>query len=40
MWMAAHARIEYIMPPLNNNLTATEELWFLCGPCRDVIENE
>jgi hypothetical protein len=39
MWMAAHSTTEYVMPPLNNNWTAIEELWFLCGPCRYVLSR-
>jgi hypothetical protein len=31
--MAAHATVEYIMPSLSNNCTATEEWCFLCSPC-------
>jgi hypothetical protein len=37
--MAAHATMEYIMPPLSNNRNATEEQCFLCGPCQDVISR-
>jgi hypothetical protein len=37
--MAAHAAIEYIIPLLSNNFTATEEQCFLCSPCQDVISR-
>jgi hypothetical protein len=35
--MVAQARTEYVMPPPSNNCIATEERYFLRGPCRDVI---
>jgi hypothetical protein len=31
--------MEYVMPPLGNNCTATEELCFLRGRCRDAISK-
>jgi hypothetical protein len=34
--MAAHATMEYAMPSLSNNCTATDEPCFLLGPFRDV----
>jgi hypothetical protein len=37
--MAVHAIMEYGMPPLSNNYTATEERCFLHGPCRDLISR-
>jgi hypothetical protein len=37
--MAAHATMEYIIPPISNNCTAKEEQCFLRGPCRDVISR-
>jgi hypothetical protein len=37
--MAAHATVEYVMPPLNNIRTTTEERCFISGPCRDVISR-
>jgi hypothetical protein len=37
--MAAHATMEYGMPQLRNNRTATEERCFLRGLCRDVISR-
>jgi hypothetical protein len=37
--ISAHANIEYVMPPLSNSRTATEERRLLCGPCRDVINR-
>jgi hypothetical protein len=37
--IASHATMEYVMPSLNNNCTATEEQYFLRGPCRDVISR-
>jgi hypothetical protein len=37
--MAAHATMEYIVPPLSNNCIATEKRCFLRGPCRDVISS-
>jgi hypothetical protein len=39
MPMAAHATMEYVMPSLSNNYTATEERRFLCSSCRDVISR-
>jgi hypothetical protein len=36
---AVHATMEYIIPYLNNNCTATEEWCFLCGLCQDVISK-
>jgi hypothetical protein len=37
--MSAHATMEYVMPPLSNNCTATEERCFLRSPCQDVIRR-
>jgi hypothetical protein len=39
MLMAGHATVEFIMPSLSNSCTATEELCFLRGLCRDVISR-
>jgi hypothetical protein len=38
MPMAVNA-IGYVMLPLSNNFTATEERCFLLGPCKDVISK-
>jgi hypothetical protein len=35
--IAEHATMEYAMPSLSYNCTATEERYFLCGPCRSYI---
>jgi hypothetical protein len=35
--MASQATMEYVMPSLSNNCTATEEQRFLCCPCPDCI---
>jgi hypothetical protein len=37
--MAGHTTVEYIMPSLSNNCTATEEWCFLHGLCQDVISR-
>jgi hypothetical protein len=37
--MVAHARMEYVMPSLSNNCTATEERCLLRGPCRDIMSR-
>jgi hypothetical protein len=37
--MAAHATMEYVIPSLSKNCTATEEQCFLRGPCRNVISR-
>jgi hypothetical protein len=37
--MAAHATMEYVMPSLSNNCTATEERCLIRGPCRNVISR-
>jgi hypothetical protein len=37
--MATHATVEYVMPSLSNNCTATKERCFLRGPCRDLISR-
>jgi hypothetical protein len=37
--MAAHAIMEYVIPPLSNGCTATGERCFLRCPCRDVISK-
>jgi hypothetical protein len=37
--MAAHEIMEYVMPSLSNNCTATEEQFYLRGPCRNVISR-
>jgi hypothetical protein len=37
--MVACASVEYVMPPLSNNCTPTEERCVLRGPCRDVIRR-
>jgi hypothetical protein len=38
--MAAYATMEYVMPPLSNDRTATKERCFLRDPCRDVIRGK
>jgi hypothetical protein len=37
--MAVHATVDYVMPLLSSNHTATEVRCFLHGPCRDVINR-
>jgi hypothetical protein len=34
-----HATMEYVMPPVSNNRTATKERCSLRGPCRDIISR-
>jgi hypothetical protein len=38
--MAAQATMQYVVPPLSNNCTATDKRCFLCGPCRKVISRQ
>lgn len=37
MFHAEYTTVEYVMPPLSNYRTASEEERFLCGACLDVI---
>jgi hypothetical protein len=37
--MAEYVIMEYAMPLLYNNCTATEEPRFLCSPCQDIISR-
>jgi hypothetical protein len=39
MLMAVHTIVEYIMPSLSNNFTATQERCFLRGLCQVVISR-
>jgi hypothetical protein len=39
VWIYSHATVEYVIPPLSKNCIATEERYFLRGPCRGVIER-
>jgi hypothetical protein len=37
--MLEHVTVNYVMPPLSDNRTATEERCFLRGSCRDVVSR-